>query len=59
MMSLIAGGMSYAADQVSNNDSRGNGNSNSTTLQDEMTATLAALLGPDDHAAPTEKPEHQ
>jgi type IV secretion system protein VirB10 len=44
MMSLITGGMSDAVDQLSNNDSSGNVNSNSTTVQDEMTA-LAAQLG--------------
>jgi len=41
MMSLISGGMSYAVDQVSNNDS----DSNSTTVQDEMAAALANQLG--------------
>ena len=41
MMSLISGGMSYAVDQVSNNSS----DSNSTTVQDEMAAALAAQLG--------------
>lgn len=41
MMSLISGGMSYAADQVSNNSS----DSNSTTVQDEMAAALASQLG--------------
>ncbi len=45
LMSLVTGGMSYAVDQVSNNDSSGNGNANSTTIQDEMTAALAAQLG--------------
>jgi type IV secretion system protein VirB10 len=45
MMSLVTGGMSYAVDQVAGNDSSGNGNSNSTTIQDEMTAALAAQLG--------------
>jgi type IV secretion system protein VirB10 len=43
LMSLVAGGMSYAVDQVSNNDSGDSGNS--TTIQDEMTAALAAQLG--------------
>lgn len=43
MMSLVAGGMSYAVDQVSSNDS--GGDSNSTTVQNEMTAALAAQLG--------------
>ncbi|MDL2260388.1 hypothetical protein LJB99_05905, partial [Deltaproteobacteria bacterium OttesenSCG-928-K17] len=41
LMSMISGGMSYAVDQVSNNDS----DSNSTTVQDEMAAALAAQLG--------------
>jgi type IV secretion system protein VirB10 len=41
MMCLVTGGMSYAVDQVSNNDS----DSNSTSVQDEMTAALAAQLG--------------
>jgi type IV secretion system protein VirB10 len=41
MMSLITGGMSYAVDRVAGNDSSGNGNESSTTLQDEMTAALA------------------
>jgi hypothetical protein len=42
-MSLVTGGMSYAVDQVVGNDSSGNSNSN--TIQDEMTAALAAQLG--------------
>jgi hypothetical protein len=37
--------MSYAVDQVAGNDSNGNNNSNSTTIQDEMTAALADQLG--------------
>ena len=41
LMSLVTGGMSYAVDQVSNNDS----NSDSTSMQDEMIAALAAQLG--------------
>jgi type IV secretion system protein VirB10 len=41
MMSLISGGLSYAVDQVSTNDSE----SDSSTVQDEMTAALAAQLG--------------
>jgi type IV secretion system protein VirB10 len=41
MMSLINGGMSYAADQASNSSS----DSNSTTVQDEMAAALASQLG--------------
>jgi type IV secretion system protein VirB10 len=45
LMSLVTGGMSYAVDQASNNESSGNGNADSTTLQDEMTAALAAQLG--------------
>jgi type IV secretion system protein VirB10 len=40
-MSLVTGGMSYAVDQVSNNDS----DSDSTSMQDEMIAALAAQLG--------------
>jgi hypothetical protein len=32
-------------DQVAGNDSNGNGNANSTTIQNEMTAVLAAQLG--------------
>ncbi|MDR1083470.1 MAG: hypothetical protein LBP22_01115 [Deltaproteobacteria bacterium] len=35
--------MSYAGDQVAGNDS--NGNANSTTIQNEITAALAVLLG--------------
>lgn len=45
MMSLVTGGMSYAVDQVSDNDSGGSDSGNSTSLQDEMTAALAAQLG--------------
>ncbi|MDR0354540.1 MAG: hypothetical protein LBJ64_02220, partial [Deltaproteobacteria bacterium] len=41
MMSLVTGGMSYAVDQVSNTSS----DSNSTSVQDDMTAALAAQLG--------------
>ena len=41
LMSLVSGGMSYAVDQVSNTSS----DSNSTSVQDEMTAALAAQLG--------------
>lgn len=41
LMSLVSGGMSYAVDQVSNNDNR----ANSTTVQDEMSAALAAQMG--------------
>ena len=41
LMSLVTGGMSYAVDQVSNNDS----DSDSTSMQDEMIAALAAQLG--------------
>jgi type IV secretion system protein VirB10 len=44
-MKLVTGAMSYAVDQVSNNDSSGSGNSNSATIHDEMTAALAAQLG--------------
>ncbi len=41
LMSLVGGGMSYAADQVSNTSS----DSESTSMQDEMTAALASQLG--------------
>ena len=41
MMSLVSGGMSYAVDQASNNDS----DSDNTSMQDEMIAALAAQLG--------------
>ena len=41
LMSLATGGMSYAVDQVTNNDS----DSGSTSMQDEMIAALAAQLG--------------
>jgi len=41
LMSLVTGGMSYAVDQVSNNNS----DSDSTSMQDEMIAALAAQLG--------------
>lgn len=41
LMSMISGGMSYAVDQASNTDS----DSKKTTVQDEMTASLAAQLG--------------
>jgi type IV secretion system protein VirB10 len=41
LMSLVTGGMSYAVDQVSNTSS----DSDSTSVQDEMTAALAAQLG--------------
>jgi type IV secretion system protein VirB10 len=41
MMSLVSGGMSYAVDQVSNTSS----GSDSTSVQDEMAAALAAQLG--------------
>ncbi|MDR1922630.1 MAG: conjugal transfer protein TrbI [Candidatus Adiutrix sp.] len=41
LMSLIVGGTSYAVDQASNTTS----DSNSTSVQDEMTAALAAQLG--------------
>jgi type IV secretion system protein VirB10 len=41
LMSLVSGGMSYAVDQVSNTSS----DSDSTSVQDEMTAALAAQLG--------------
>lgn len=41
LMSLVTGGMSYAVDQASNNDS----NSDNTSMQDEMIAALAAQLG--------------
>ena len=37
LMSLVSGGMSYAVDQVSNNDSDSDG----TSMQDEMIAVLA------------------
>jgi hypothetical protein len=37
--------MSYAVDQVAGNDSNGNNNSNSTTIQDEITGALADQLG--------------
>jgi hypothetical protein len=35
LTSLASGGMSYAVDLVSNNDSSGNGSGNSTIIQDE------------------------
>ncbi|MDL2227017.1 hypothetical protein LJB86_05110 [Deltaproteobacteria bacterium OttesenSCG-928-M10] len=41
LMSLVSGGMSYAVDQVSNSNS----DSDSTSMQDEMIAALAAQLG--------------
>lgn len=41
LMSLVSGGMSYAVDQVSNN----NDSINSTTVQDEMASALAAQMG--------------
>jgi type IV secretion system protein VirB10 len=44
LMSMVSGGMSYAVDQVSNNDS-GSDEESGTTVQDEMTAALAAQLG--------------
>jgi type IV secretion system protein VirB10 len=44
LMSLVTGGMSYAADQVANNDS-GSDDENGVSIQDEMTAALAAQLG--------------
>ncbi|MGL4209462.1 MAG: TrbI/VirB10 family protein [Candidatus Adiutrix sp.] len=42
MMSMIVGGMAYAADQASNNN---NNNNNNTSFQDEMMAALAAQVG--------------
>ncbi|MDR2946944.1 MAG: hypothetical protein LBV79_09380 [Candidatus Adiutrix sp.] len=41
LMPLVSGGMSYAVDQVSNTSS----DSDSTSVQNEMTAALAAQLG--------------
>jgi type IV secretion system protein VirB10 len=45
LMSFITGGMAYAVDSAANTTTNQNGNSNSTTVQDEMTAALAAQLG--------------
>jgi type IV secretion system protein VirB10 len=45
MMKLITGAMSYTVDEVQGNDSSGQGNSNSTTISEEMTAGPAAQLG--------------
>jgi type IV secretion system protein VirB10 len=42
-MSLITGGTSYAADSVSNSNS--NDNSNAPSVQDAMSAALAAQMG--------------
>jgi type IV secretion system protein VirB10 len=41
IMSLVSGGMSYAVDQVADTGS----DSDSTSVQDEMSAALAAQLG--------------
>lgn len=43
LMSLITGGTSYAADSVSNSNS--NDNSNAPSVQDAMSAALAAQMG--------------